>query len=671
MNKKLVILILTSLIILFYLFLKKKEPFISIPLWYFSLDINDKNDKKQLSNVIRKIILDNNVYTFDQLLDMFGFNKDNLIIGVAVRENDLKNPALMKKALNTFEYFNPAVFNRHSKIMPNNLYDIDNITGKYKYNFDDFKFNSEGIDNNNLYLDFLNKTNSKGAFKYSLSPQSSFGIRRDYVSCSTFNCKKKMERSYNKNKENCNKQLMSQGYKEKEKNRRLNLRYPNKLPTKYESNVQMSKDLKIYTTKIISLLKDYKSRNIDTIEVINESCASLNQKNYDGSWWNGPKPHIPKTIDPCSNPIKKDYCNLTSGWENPWLALGFDKYLKNDKTEEQLKNMGGWKDYSLRKPPIKRNEIRHKLNKKYIKHRLDPKEWNTEKYLHPYYITKYVHDLTEAADKDDNVKNKTFMYNTWGSPYFDQPWNEKNKGKKYSTKEWYSKWDCVMNSILYLKYRQGYKIDALGFQMHLNNTTEWGGSEGELENFDSYLVYIRALMYWCYSHDLEFHITEFDIPLAKSVGCLSKPIRLDKELNKVQTLIATKFMSLLLRINLDLPKLKVKVINWNLSDINKLQTGYGTTGVFDIDGNPKDFIKAMKITIIAKAIDLKNNINFNYCSDKEEDNNECSLIQDMKLGKKAKNFKDLYKRKCIKDFNNEQKCLKTCQLCWLPKKKPS
>ena len=146
--------------------------------------------------------------------------------------------------------------------------------------------------------------------------------------------------------------------------------------------------------------------------------------------------------------------------------------------------------------------------------------------------------------------------------------------------------------MLYLKYRQGYKIDALGFQMHLNNDTEWGGSKGEFDNFDSYLRYISGLMYWCDHHGFEFHITEFDIPVNEG------------ETNK-QDIIAEKFMNLLLKINIELPELKVEIINWNLTDKNIIKSG-NNTGVFDKQDKPKNFIKVMKSAIVKKGLHYNN-----------------------------------------------------------------
>ena len=127
----------------------------------------------------------NNKFSFNELFDMFGFNKNNLIFGVALRQDDiLKNTDVLNEALNTFTYFHPAVFNRHSKIIPGTFYNLDSKTGKYNYDLKNFKFLQSGIDAHNNYINFLNKNNSKGGLK---CPQSAQGLRRDYVSCHTDN----------------------------------------------------------------------------------------------------------------------------------------------------------------------------------------------------------------------------------------------------------------------------------------------------------------------------------------------------------------------------------------------------------------------------------------------------------------------------------------------------
>ena len=94
----------------------------------------------------------------------------------------------------------------------------------------------------------------------------------------------------------------------------------------------------------------------------------------------------------------KDFCKLWSGWENPWLVLGFDKYEgQQTLSETELKNIDGWKDFTLRRHPLNivNKEIRNKSTraKHYVKHIFDPEEWNTENYRHPYYITKYLFDF--------------------------------------------------------------------------------------------------------------------------------------------------------------------------------------------------------------------------------------------------------------------------------------
>ena len=62
-------------------------------------------------------------------------------------------------------------------------------------------------------------------------------------------------------------------------------------------------------------------------------------------------------------------------------------------------------------------------------------------------------------------------------------------------------WNKIKDLILYLRNEKGFRVDALGWQAHID--TGW-----ELEG--DHLAKLNELIDWCQANDLEFHITEFD-----------------------------------------------------------------------------------------------------------------------------------------------------------------
>lgn len=62
-------------------------------------------------------------------------------------------------------------------------------------------------------------------------------------------------------------------------------------------------------------------------------------------------------------------------------------------------------------------------------------------------------------------------------------------------------WEKIKDLILYLRNEKGYRIDALGWQAHIDTGWELLG-----DNMDR----LEDLIIWCQANNLEFHITEFD-----------------------------------------------------------------------------------------------------------------------------------------------------------------
>ena len=62
-------------------------------------------------------------------------------------------------------------------------------------------------------------------------------------------------------------------------------------------------------------------------------------------------------------------------------------------------------------------------------------------------------------------------------------------------------WMKIKELVRYLRQEHGFRIDALGWQAHVE--TGW-------EKKDQHLERLRDLADWCQANDLEFHITEFD-----------------------------------------------------------------------------------------------------------------------------------------------------------------
>ncbi len=67
-------------------------------------------------------------------------------------------------------------------------------------------------------------------------------------------------------------------------------------------------------------------------------------------------------------------------------------------------------------------------------------------------------------------------------------------------------WDKVKQMVLYLR-SQGLKVDAIGWQAHVTL-----GFEKVPGNLDK----LTKLIDWCYSNNLEFHVTELDVKMGKN-----------------------------------------------------------------------------------------------------------------------------------------------------------
>jgi GH35 family endo-1,4-beta-xylanase len=68
-------------------------------------------------------------------------------------------------------------------------------------------------------------------------------------------------------------------------------------------------------------------------------------------------------------------------------------------------------------------------------------------------------------------------------------------------------WDKIKKTVLYLRSK-GLRVDAIGWQAHIPYGFE--KKDGNMEKLNS-------LIDWCYQNKLEFHVTEIDIKMGKSV----------------------------------------------------------------------------------------------------------------------------------------------------------
>lgn len=69
-------------------------------------------------------------------------------------------------------------------------------------------------------------------------------------------------------------------------------------------------------------------------------------------------------------------------------------------------------------------------------------------------------------------------------------------------------WDKIKKTVLYLR-NKGLRVDAIGWQAHI----PYG-----FEKVDGNMAKLNDLIEWCYENNLEFHVTEIDIKMGKSVN---------------------------------------------------------------------------------------------------------------------------------------------------------
>lgn len=69
-------------------------------------------------------------------------------------------------------------------------------------------------------------------------------------------------------------------------------------------------------------------------------------------------------------------------------------------------------------------------------------------------------------------------------------------------------WNKIKETVLYLR-NKGLRVDAIGWQAHI----PYG-----FEKVDGNMEKLNNLIDWCYQNNLEFHVTEIDIKMGKSVN---------------------------------------------------------------------------------------------------------------------------------------------------------
>lgn len=74
-------------------------------------------------------------------------------------------------------------------------------------------------------------------------------------------------------------------------------------------------------------------------------------------------------------------------------------------------------------------------------------------------------------------------------------------------------WEKIKKTIIYLRSK-GLRVDAVGWQAHI----PYG-----FEKVDGNMRRLNELIDWCYKNDLEFHVTEIDIKMGKSVNGINFP----------------------------------------------------------------------------------------------------------------------------------------------------
>lgn len=144
-------------------------------------------------------------------------------------------------------------------------------------------------------------------------------------------------------------------------------------------------------------------------------------------------------------------------------------------------------------------------------------------------------------------------------------------------------WDKVTQTVLYLRDVKKRRVDAIGWQAHVE--AGWEKIPGNMSRLSAYID-------WCHSQNMEFHITEFNVYTNKGNSKYT-----DEEQAETFSAI-TKLM---------ISKLKTGVIGINFWNIQDDETGQPEWkgAMWDVNGKPKASYFKFKQTLIESANTIK------------------------------------------------------------------
>jgi len=147
-------------------------------------------------------------------------------------------------------------------------------------------------------------------------------------------------------------------------------------------------------------------------------------------------------------------------------------------------------------------------------------------------------------------------------------------------------WDKIKKTILHLRSK-GLRVDAVGWQAHI----PYG-----FEKVDGNMKRLNELIDWCYENDLEFHVTEIDIKMGKSVNGINFPEKAEE--------VADTYGAITEAMVKKIGKGAVTINCWAMKHRRRKTEG-SFAGLFDDDLKPTPAYFRVKEVLLANAPSAK------------------------------------------------------------------
>ena len=139
-------------------------------------------------------------------------------------------------------------------------------------------------------------------------------------------------------------------------------------------------------------------------------------------------------------------------------------------------------------------------------------------------------------------------------------------------------WDKVKETILYIR-SQGHRVDAIGWQGHINLSSS---TRGFIKDTENTLQQLSELIDWAHSNNLEFHLTELDYKITDKSNIKQEHLIQAELYSKLVSLLESKTSTGVVALNL-----------WDMGERFKRNTGYFQS-IYDADLKPTPAYQIIK-----------------------------------------------------------------------------